>query len=548
MKTFNSKNDKIKTEYTQSELSLKKILVITFIIVLLTLIPAYLIAVYAHPSVDDYFYTDETHKVWEDTGSLAKVISTSFEEMQMTYNEWQGNFSAIFLMRLAPSLFSEKYYFLTPIILITCFCLCTAFFIYTVARKIFGSGKISSLLFALGFTLMIFELTDVPSDSFYWFNGSIYYTFFFSLFLLTFGLLIRVCCLNYKKKLPACCLMTIISGVLAFFIGGSNFPTALIMVLLLVLFSVFGISFYFIKKQKPYSLIPVIALAFVTICALAGFFISVKAPGNAIRQASVGGSSSLVKTFIFTFAFGGYSVAHVLSAPAIVTYICLLPLIYHLAICGHKKGFNYPVPLVVLLFSWGIYCSMGTPVFYAQGLKIAYRITNIIYFAAHLLIAFNLIYFCGYIERRYGSLELAIRLKEIFIRASHSAKQSIAIFAVMLFAVMVACIGHIEVSQSESGNSASFTGMPLSVSAAFSLLNGDASKYDAELDAREAYLSAKALEYLSEGTPFEARNAEVPPLTVTPSPIFHTDITDDAGYWKNAHLAKFYNFNTVITK
>ena len=44
-----------------------------------------------------YTYYCPDRKVWEETGSFAEVIKTSFQSMLTTYEDWQGNFSAIFL-------------------------------------------------------------------------------------------------------------------------------------------------------------------------------------------------------------------------------------------------------------------------------------------------------------------------------------------------------------------------------------------------------------------------------------------------------------------
>lgn len=552
MKTFNNQNQNPIKDFSKG----KSLLIALTVIFILALIPAYVVGGYAHPSVDDYYYGVSTHEVWENTHCLSAVFKASYEEMLITYNEWQGNYAAIFLMRLQPGIFGEKYYFVTPLILISTFCICTVYFIYTVLRKTFGTSNVTALIAALPLTLMIFELTDVPSDSFYWFNGSIYYTFFFSLMLLMWALIINICTTSFEsdtliqvssgKKTRSVsqaylkvAVLTLISAVLAFFIAGSNFPTALIMVLILVL----CFMYYILKKgNKTYA----ICIAFIAAAALVSFYISISAPGNAIRQASVGGSTSLVKTFIYTFAFGAYSVAHVLSAPALVTYICMLPLFFHVAVYGRKKGFSYPAPLVILVFTWGVYCSMGTPVFYAQGLRIAYRITNIIYFAAHLLIAFNLIYFCGYLERRYGSLDFLVKIKELFARLTISSKKLMITFFIMLFSVSVACVGHISVTESEAGSgTASFDGLPLSIAAAYSIVSGQASTYNNELTLRDAKLKARIEEYDSLGTPWEARHATVQALSVKPSPIYHTDITEDVVNWRNAHLAMYYGLNTV---
>ena len=85
------------------------------IIFILSLIPLYYIAGYAHPSVDDYFYGAETAQIWHNTHSLGQVLQKSFVLMKDSYITWQGNFTAIFLMRLQPAIFGENYYVIAPI-------------------------------------------------------------------------------------------------------------------------------------------------------------------------------------------------------------------------------------------------------------------------------------------------------------------------------------------------------------------------------------------------------------------------------------------------
>ena len=61
-----------------------------------------------------------------------------------------------------------------------------------------------------------------------------------------------------------------------------------------------------------------------------------------------------------------------------------------------------------------------------------------------------------------------------------------------------------------------------------------AKQYDKECRERAEYLS---------GT--EEKGVTLAPLSVTPEPIFHTDITADPLHWKNAHQALFYGKDWV---
>lgn len=71
----------------------------------------------------------------------------------------------------------------------------------------------------------------------------------------------------------------------------------------------------------------------------------------------------------------------------------------------------------------------------------------------------------------------------------------------------ISCVGLCKVSEGENGG-ADFSNMPLSVSATYSLINGDAKQYDKECRERAEYLS---------GT--EEKGVTLAPLSVTPAPI-----------------------------
>ena len=86
---------------------------------------------------------------------------------------------------------------------------------------------------------------------------------------------------------------------------------------------------------------------------------------------------------------------------------------------------------------------------------------------------------------------------------------------------------------------AGFSNLPLSATAALSLLNGDAKIYDAELTARDEYLTS---------TSDDEQFITVPALSKRPAPIFHSDITDDAGDWHNAHVAMYYRKECIWTE
>ena len=570
------------------KITTKNIFYIILICFILSVIPLYVIGMFAHPSVDDYYYGTETVQVWNETHSIASVVKCSFDEMINTYNIWQGNFSAIFLMRLQPGIFGEQYYFIAPLILLSAYMGFSIFFFYTALKKIFKADSYLAATVGICLTFVSMQLCATPSDSFYWFNGAIYYTFFYSLMLFLFALLIRI----RTAKAAGTIILTAISSVSAFLIGGSNYTTALFMCIILALTAGAAVYSVMMKKNKLIRPYHMAAYIIVAAAAMAGLFISMAAPGNALRQQSVGGSTGIVKTFVYTFAFGGYSIAKVLNAPCLIFFICMIPVFYRIA---RRSGFTYRYPLLIAVFTFGLYCSMGTPVFYAQGLRMPYRMMNIIFFAAYVLITFNLIYFLGWIGNKYKkysnegdshdknfydknfhdrnfrdknfcdknarkitadgitSCEKPAPVKadraciifekvidSFFEKIKASRKNALLALAISLCAFVIACIGCIEVGETEyKSGDAGFSQLPLSAAATLSLINGDAKTYDCELTARDEYLRS---------TDDDEQFVTVPALSKRPAPIYHSDITDDPGDWHNAHVAMYYRKECIWTE
>lgn len=493
-------------------MSKKNLITLLCAVFIISLIPLYFIGGFAHPSVDDYYYGINTSAVWQSTGSFSEVIKESYNQMLATYQDWQGNFSAIFLMRLQPAIFGEQYYIVAPIILITSFILAMTGFMYILLSRWFHSGKAAALAASLCITFCALQFTHTPSDSFYWYNGSIYYTFFFCLMLLLFILLTII----IRGVHTSARIISFIAALpLAFCIGGGNYSTALYMTIILVVLCIYYIF------QKRRVAIPTIA---VTLFAVLGLVLSMIAPGNEIRQASVGEGSGVIKALLYSFAYGGYSIADSTTFPVAILWIVLLPVFYKIA---SNSVYSFRYPLLMLLFTFGIYSSQGTPVFYAQGLSIPYRMMNIIYFNYYIFMAFNLLYLMGYLSRRFGNSPVLKGISTLYESASR--RNIIISCAAILFAI--GCIGLINVTEtSEDSGKASFSHMPASISATYSLISGDAAQYDRELNERDKYLSTTSdIEITLE------------PLSVTPELIFHTDITTRADHWKNMHMSLYYN-------
>ena len=491
-------------------------------IFLLSLIPLYVLGFFAHPSVDDYYYGAETAAVWRESGDPGAVIAKAAELTKESYQSWQGNFAAIFLMRLEPGLFGEDCYVLAPILLLSAFLAGMLLFFYTAMRCLLKAGRPFSLSAAMLITFTALQFTYKPSDAFYWFNGGVYYTFFFSLEMLLLAPLIRAA---VAKKSFARVILTAASCLLAFVIGGGNYSTALSLTLLMI-----TALFYVLwqgkrqGKMRPERIIP---LGAALLCLVISFAISMMAPGNAVRQAATGESSGVVKAVALSFAYGGYSLAEGLKAPVLIMWLLLLPF---LNLASRRLKGSFPCPLAVLFYTFGLYASGGTAIFYAQGLRMPPRMSNIIYFSAYLLIFFNLIYFCGWLRRRFPDNPLE-RFGDYLLSGKKPVRR---VLFIGLAAFAVCCLGLWQISEKEGGG-ARFEPQPLSVSAAWSLISGEAARYDTEMHERADYLAAQP----------EGADVIVKALRAYPPALVHSEITEDPLDFKNDHLARFYHLGSV---
>ena len=207
-------------KYNKEKIKMKKynykdkiIIGLSIFALIIILIPLIYIAKYNHSCSDDYSYGILTHQTWQDTHSLIEVVKTAMKQVGITYQNWQGTFilANIYILKVI-----LKDYF-------KC------------------SSKIYWVITSL---ILIFSIQFVPYpvESFYWYNGSIYYTFFYSIMLFIIGIVLRLLKEKNKKRKI---IYFAICIVLAIIIGGTNYTTALVCNLIIL-----SILLILIAKKK----------------------------------------------------------------------------------------------------------------------------------------------------------------------------------------------------------------------------------------------------------------------------------------------------------
>ena len=459
-----------------------------FALFVLFMIPLLAIAVYAHPAFDDYSYGLLTKQAWERTGSLSAVFRGAILTARDTYDSWQGSFSAIFLMALQPGIFGERLYVLTPLLLIGSLVASTWWF----SRALIGKREGAVLCWLT----LFFSVQYAPGadEAFFWFNGGIYYTFYYSLSLILYGMVLRAHRTNARAKRA---LYAVGACLLAFFAGGGNFVTTLLSCVLLALLT----GYRWIRKDRR-GWVPLS----VFLCLAGSLGLNLAAPGNAIRQAAADAMpyhQAIYASFRSAYAYfvRGMRVEYVLGA------LIALPFLYRAA---ERSGCSFRYPGLVTLASFCAYACQFMPYMASYSMVGPSRLRSIIFYSNLWLIGGNCFYWCGWKAKR-RNVQNATR-----ILARWAA---VAAAAALIPACVIAAVH----------NPAAING----VSAAISLADGSAQRYGQALADRQAIYEDE-----------DVRDAVIVPLPERPLVLKYAEILE-SNKWAKEVTAAYYGKDSI---
>lgn len=348
-------------------------------LLLAALFPVMYLGRYNHPTGDDYYYGAETHRVWQETGSIIETVAEAGRGVAREYGQWQGTYSALFFMYLPPNIFGNlPYRFVTAGILLL------------LAGGIFYLGRMllchrlqvsTPAWLAVSACLTVLCVETVPSqgESFFWYNGSMYYTGYFALTLLFFGEVLR-----YLERQSHVRLAGLIFT--AFFLAGGNYVTLLPCILVLVL-----LSGWLLRQKKPGAR----GLLTVTLFALGGLLISAGAPGNRVRQDGmwkIPAWKAVAKALVQGIRYTGAWVTFWWLLAALILTVLLWKYF-------QKSTFRFPCPLVAVGLLYGIFCSMSCPTFYTMNSTGPARAVAAVYYGFVLFSMLAYGYLLGYVLR-----------------------------------------------------------------------------------------------------------------------------------------------------
>ena len=458
--------------------------------------PLLWIAKYNHMCADDFGYGEKVHLAWLETGSIFEVIKTAAKVAVDYYDWWQGTFSSLFLMALQPGVFGERFYFLGALFLFAVFHAAVIYLVYTIVCKIMGADKGLGAVLTVVLLVVMIQRMDSPVGAFYFYNAGVHYIFMASILLFLVALQLRVLVEKKRRKCIFYCLMQVALGVI---LGGGNYITAFFYLLLSVTY--FAICAWKREKKALYALPGFLAEA-------AAFAVSAMAPGNAVRQEQSNGLGAFEAILLSFRSSLEYMNGHI-DLITVLVLLLMLPVLWEIV---RKTRFSFPLPGVVIGYTYCLYAAIFTPTCFAMGGPGPGRCRNMY----SVFLVLTLFFLEGYV---LGWLSKRITVEE----------RGAALPAALAGGVICCFIAGLVLVQDPNAF--------MSLSAAKSMWYKEAQLYHVIHLEREAQLKE------SEGKRVEIRSCQVKPYL-----LYFDDIVEDPKDWRNVAMAKWYQKKSVTLK
>jgi hypothetical protein len=471
---------------------------IAFGFLCLILLPLFIIAHFNYPCSDDFAYAGAIYTGVKNGIGFREIVKGCWETAVRFYHDWQGRYFDDIISAFGIGTAIPRYYFLGSWLTLVLFAGGCLGFVRTVTYKVCRWDSDISWITAVLMTAMQILYVPYPSEGFYWYVGATGYTMAYALLLLLGQMLIRF----YLEKDRSAKKTQIFSGIIAVIltamIGGSNYSTGLLTAEILM------IACILMLMQKKRCGFLMVILAEYLICFVKFNALS---PGNNARMGNVE-SLGVAGSIAASLKQGAVFIKEWFRLPVFLMLVVIFLLgTYQVA----KMKFSFRFPGVVTVISFGLYCSMMTPPFFAGATWGPGRLINLVYFSYYFFLTGNLLYWAGWAVRRFERLRPVVR-KEVGV-----LPVLLCFLALLLISLKIYGL------QSTSSSSA-----------LLSLVKGEATEYLKENESRwDIY------------TDDSVQNAEVEDFFVKPYVLYHDDITEDETDWRNSTVAGFFGKDSV---
>ena len=203
-----------------SLLTERRIAIACGVLLAISLLPLAVISFYNHPCSDDYSYGLYVAQAVRAGGSLGDILAAAVRETAETYFDWQGTFSAVFLMALQPAAFGERFYAVTAYLMVGSLVFANFFFLKELCVHRLGMSRSSWVTISCALCFFMVHFAPSAFEGFFWYNGSLFYTFFHGLALCLFTFLSKFLRASSAARSLIC---GVVSAILAFIVSRKRF-------------------------------------------------------------------------------------------------------------------------------------------------------------------------------------------------------------------------------------------------------------------------------------------------------------------------------------
>ena len=478
----------------------------------LSLVPILWLALYNYPCADDFTASDTVRIAWLSTGSLWKTFLAVLENVKHNYLNWSGVYASVFWTTLQPSIFGEQYYGIVTFVTIGLLIVGGGYLSHVIFDKYLYVNKELANCVTLIYLFITIQYMPDGNEGLYWHAGVVNYTWAFAFLLLLTGLELS---LWKERKRIKRIIKVVLACVMAVFVGGGNYITALQGCIWLLVLNCFLFWQEFrkcktkrnvvIKKRVP-EFIPL-----MMVCT--AFAASVLAPGNAVRIAGSSGLNPLkavLASFLYCLEvpFTGW-----LKWTFYATIALAIPFVWKTL---EQIEFEFSYPGIVVGLGYGVVSASFTPSLYAQAGVDAGRLHDTAYFVFVIVIFVALFYILGWLK------------KNMFVSLKQKEKGMSKVACCYIVWVSVFLLFGYILDGKVNGN------VNISVSAMNSILSGQAKQYKIENEER--------LELLYDS---ELKDVVFKKFSNPPELLFFEDITPNPGEWINDTMAVYYGKDSI---
>ncbi len=475
----------------------------------LLLVPMFVIGKYNFISMDDYTYGTIVRD-GADGQSFFGVLWAQAKNAYECYATWQGQYFVNWLIMVFLALGGADHYGLVLLLTLLPLVLAEFFLAYTVLGKGF-KASFGQVCIAI-VPVIVYHISFPPStaEAFYWLCGAVTYTTSYALSLISLGLLVNLLFAERNSRLQNI-LSVIVLLILSVCLGGSNFVTGLFMLLVCGLFAVYGI----VAKHK-YRLIYFINLAVYTVC----FLLTAFSPGATNRRIeNADAQVSAIKAICMSLYDAAIYVSTWTFPFVLLLCLVMVPLFWKIV---KNVKCRFPVPLLILVISFGMFAAQFTPNEYALGIIGTYRVQNIYRFQMIFWLLGNEFYLLGWLHSRFPDRKIP------FLSAAAEKWKRIPLSSVIygvLAGVLVLAAMYINVGPGAAP-----------YKAYRDLRDGTAAVYYEEHQERLLLLEDKSLD-----------DVVLEAFTNPPSALFFEDLKE-VNNWENQHAAEYYGKNSILVR